>query len=82
MGKTEKTPITINDKQYMFEDLTQEQQVIVNHLADLDRKLGGMRFNLDQLQIGRNAFMSMLEASIAKSEAEAEQPVAADGQPA
>jgi len=64
--ENKKTPITINDKDYQFEDMTQEQQVLVNHVADLDRKLSSARFNVDQLQVGRNAFMSMLEQSLQK----------------
>ena len=68
MGKNEKTPITINDVEYQFEDMTQEQQALVNHVADLDRKLASAKFNLDQLQVGRNAFMSMLEQSLVKEE--------------
>jgi hypothetical protein len=31
--------ITIDDVEYQFEDMTQEQQMLVNHVADLDRKL-------------------------------------------
>jgi hypothetical protein len=26
--------------------------MLVNHVADLDRKLGSARFNVDQLQVG------------------------------
>ena len=37
MGKNEKTPIVINDKEYLVEDLTQEQQAMVNHISDFDR---------------------------------------------
>jgi hypothetical protein len=64
MGKNEKTPITINDKEYMVEDLTQEQQTMLNHINDLDRKLSSARFNLDQLTIGREAFINMLASSV------------------
>ena len=39
MGKNEKTPITIDDIEYQYEDMTPEQQTIINHIADLDRKL-------------------------------------------
>jgi hypothetical protein len=66
MGKNEKTPITINDKEYHFEDLTQEQQVLFNHCIDLDRKIGSAGFNLDQLNVGKNAFIKLLEESLAK----------------
>jgi hypothetical protein len=64
MGKNEKTPITINDKEYFVEDLTQEQQTMLNHINDLDRKLSSARFNLDQLSIGRDAFVNMLAKSV------------------
>jgi hypothetical protein len=64
MGKNEKTPIVINDKEYLVEDLTQEQQAMVNHISDLDRKLSSARFNLDQLTVGRQAFVDMLTKSL------------------
>ena len=64
MGKNKKTPIVINDKEYLIEDLTQEQQAMVNHVADLDRKLSSARFNVDQLSVGREAFVNMLARSL------------------
>ena len=66
--ENKKTPITIDGVEYQFEDMTPEQQALVNHVADLDRKLGSARFNLDQLSVGRNAFMQMLAESLAKPE--------------
>lgn len=68
MGKNEKTPITIDGVEYKFEDLTQEQQMLVNHVADLDRKLASARFNVDQLQVGRDAFYGMLKTALEKKE--------------
>jgi len=64
MGQDKKTPITIDDKQYVFEDMTQDQQTMVNHIADLDRKLDSARFNLDQLAVGKQAFVNMLKTSL------------------
>jgi hypothetical protein len=66
MGKDKKTPIVINDVEYLFEDMTQEQQLIVNHVADLDRKIASSQFNLDQLSVGKQAFIKMLEEALAK----------------
>ena len=71
MAKDKKT-ITINDKEYTEEQLTDEQKVLINHITDLDRKVGSTQFNLDQLQVGRKAFMSLLEASLEAQEVEAE----------
>jgi len=56
--------ITINDKEYTEDQLTNQQKVIINHLTDLDRKIGSTQFNLDQLTVGKNAFMSMLNESL------------------
>ena len=64
MGKNEKTSITINDKQYFVEDLTNEQRIMFNHIADLDRKLASSAFNMDQLKVGRDAFSNMLATSV------------------
>ena len=64
MGKNEKTPITINDKEYFIEDLTDEQKILFNHVADLDRKIGNAAFNMDQLKVGRVAFADRLVASV------------------
>lgn len=69
MGKKEKTPVTINDKEYFVEDLTEEQQLMINHINDLDRKVNSVRFNLDQLNVGRSAFVDMLTNSLNAEEA-------------
>ena len=66
MGKKKTTPITINDVEYVFEDMEPEQQAMVNHCADLDRKIKSTQFNLDQLSVGKDAFVNMLANSIQK----------------
>lgn len=68
MGKNEKTPITIDDVEYQYEDMTPEQQTIVNHIADLDRKLNSAKFNVDQLEVGKQAFVGMLTESLKTEE--------------
>ena len=64
MTEKKTTSITIDDTEYTYEDMTPEQQVLVNHVADLDRKIRSARFNLDQLQVGRDAFMNALTKSL------------------
>jgi hypothetical protein len=63
---TEKKPnvITIDDKEYTEDQLSDEQKVMINHISDLDRKVGSTQFNLDQLNVGRQAFMNMLKSSL------------------
>jgi hypothetical protein len=64
MGKNEKTPVTIDGVEFKFEDMSQQQQMLLNHVADLDRKLDSAKFNVDQLQVGRDAFFRMLKDSL------------------
>ena len=68
MGEKKTTPIIIDDVEYVYEDMTQEQQVLVNHIADLDRKIGSTQFNLDQLQVGKKAFIDMLKSALEDKE--------------
>ena len=65
--------ITIDDKEYAVDDLSQEQVALVNHVADLDRKIGSSQFNLDQLSVGRSAFMNILTESLNKDETDSEE---------
>ena len=64
MGNEKKTPVTIDGVEFKFEDMTKQQQMLLNHVADLDRKLDSARFNVDQLQVGRDAFFRMLKDSL------------------
>jgi hypothetical protein len=64
MGEKKTTPIVVNDVEYTFEDMTSEQQTIVNHCADLDRKIKSSQFNIDQLMVGKDAFVTMLSSSL------------------
>tara|TARA_R110000796_G_scaffold53656_2_gene125946 strand:- start:297 stop:500 length:204 start_codon:yes stop_codon:yes gene_type:complete len=65
MSKTQKEQtITINDKEYKESDFNAEQVVLINHVSDLDRKINSSKFNLEQLQFGRDAFMSKLTESL------------------
>jgi hypothetical protein len=75
MGEKKTTPITIDDVEYTFEDMKPEQQAMINHIADLDRKIGSTQFNLDQLQVGKQAFVNMLKSSLTEVVEKAETEV-------
>ena len=68
----EQQSVVINDVEYKPEDLNEEQVMLVNHVADLDRKIQGSMFNLDQLQGGREFFMKKLEKALEDKDEEAE----------
>jgi enoyl reductase-like protein len=78
MGKNEKTPITVNDKEYIIEDMNDTQKAYLNHVNDLGRKMDNARFNLDQLAIGREKFVELLADALENpAEVEEAQEVAA-----
>jgi len=66
MGQDKKTPIKIDDVEYIFEDMTQEQQELFNHCVDLDRKIDSSRFNLYQISINKQTFFNMLQDALNK----------------
>ena len=67
--ENEKSPVlTIEDKQYYQEDLNDEQLLMLTHVQDLDRKINSSKFNLQQLQFGKQAFLDAITASIKKEE--------------
>jgi len=64
MAEKQTKTVTINGTEYTEDQLTDQQKVMINHVADLDRKIGSTQFNLDQLQVGKQAFMDMLTKSL------------------
>ena len=60
--------ITLFDKEYKESELSDEQKVMINHVADLERKIQSSEFNLQQLRFGKQAFLDALKASIKKDE--------------
>jgi len=79
MGKNEKTPITVNEKEYFVEDMNEAQTVWLNHLNDFDRKLGNAYFNVDQLNLGRQKALELLANALENpEEVEEAQEVAAE----
>jgi hypothetical protein len=60
--------IEINGTEYTEDQLTDQQKVIINHIGDLDRKIRSTQFNLDQLTVGRDAFVNMLTQSLEQTD--------------
>ena len=60
----EKPVITIDNKEFNIKDMTGEQQAMINHINDLDRKIAQSQFNLEQLTFGKNAFVNSLSQSL------------------
>ena len=74
MAKKEKEKPVLNfdDKEYVIEDMTDEQKMMVNHLNDLQNKQNTNQFMADQLRVGKEAFIAMLRESLNAEPEEAE----------
>ena len=69
MAKKEKKPVlNLDDKEYIIEDMTDEQKMMVNHINDIQNKQNSNQFIADQLSVGKEAFINMLRESLAKPE--------------
>ena len=64
--------VTIDGTEYDPNDFTDQQRMLLEHCFDLDRKLASCRFQLDQLNVGKDAFLKMLKDSLEQTPAEAE----------
>ena len=62
--KKEKPVLNLDDKEYVIEDMTDEQKIMVQHINDLQNKQNTNAFISDQLQVGKEAFINLLRASL------------------
>jgi len=70
--KKEKPVLNLDDKEYVIEDMTDEQKAMVNHINDLQNKQNTNAFMADQLQVGKEAFINMLRTSLTEEPEEVE----------
>ncbi len=71
MAEEKEKTVVINGAEHNAADLSQEQVVWLNHVADLENKIRQIAFTLEQAHGGRNHFLGLLTASLeAKAEPE------------
>ena len=66
MGEKQAKPLTIDGVEYDTNTFTEEQVLLTNHCLDLDRKIASAQFQIQQLQVGKDAFIKMLKESLEK----------------
>ena len=66
--KKEKPVLNLDDKEYIIEDMTDEQKMMVNHINDLQNKQNTNQFIADQLSVGKEAFINMLRKALEEPE--------------
>ena len=70
--KEKKRVLNLDDKEYVIEDMTDEQKMMVNHINDIQNKQNSNQFIADQLSVGKEAFINMLRQSLNDEVVEAE----------
>jgi len=70
--KEQKPVLNLDDKEYVIEDMTDEQKMMVNHINDLQNKQNTNQFMADQLAVGKEAFINLLRTSLEAPEEEVE----------
>ena len=62
--------VTIDGVEHDANTFTEEQVLLLNHCMDLDRKIASTQFQLQQLQVGKDAFLKMLKDQLAAPQPE------------
>jgi len=75
MGNNTKPQIVIDGVEYDFDTFSDQQKVLLDHVADLERKVASAKFNLDQLSVGRDSFLNMLKQSLIESATDVQEKV-------
>jgi hypothetical protein len=60
--------VTIDNVEYDANNFNEEQVALFNHCLDLDRKIGSTNFQLQQLNVGKDAFIKMLKTALEPKE--------------
>ena len=60
--------VTIDGVEHDANTFTEQQILLLNHTIDLDRKIGSTQFQLQQLQVGKDAFLKMLKDDLDEPE--------------
>jgi hypothetical protein len=58
--------VTIDGVEHDANTFTEQQVLLLNHCVDLDRKIASTNFQIQQLQVGKDAFLKLLKDDLAK----------------
>ena len=66
--KEQKPVLNLDGKEYDINDMTDDKKVIISHVQDIARKIESTKFNLQQMEIGKDAFVKMLKDELTKDD--------------
>ena len=62
--KEEKPVLSLEGKEYVIEDMTDEEKQMINHINDMQNKINTNVFIHEQLEVGKEAFIVRLRESL------------------
>jgi len=60
--------LVLDEKEYKINSMKDEEKLVVAHINDLNRKIDNAKFNLQQMEMGRQSFVSNLKNSLEAEE--------------
>ena len=68
--KEDKPVLNLDGKEYVIEDMSDEEKQMINHINDMQNKINTNAFMREQLEVGKEAFIVRLRESLNAEEAE------------
>lgn len=65
---SEQRKVTIDKTEYNFDELKQEQQILVEHIENCRRQKANIAFQMDRENVAEGAFAKMLTESFEEKE--------------
>ena len=68
--KEDKPVLNLDGKEYVIEDMTDEEKQMINHINDMQNKINTNGFMREQLEVGKEAFIGMLRVALNEEKVE------------
>ena len=62
----DKPVLTLNDKNYVIEDLSDQAKYCLAQIQDLEQQIGQSKARLDQLEVAKRGFTDLLTGEVEK----------------
>ena len=62
----DKPVLTLNDKNYVIEDLSDQAKYCVAQIQDLEQQIGQSKARLDQLEVAKRGFTDLFTGEVEK----------------
>ena len=64
--------LTLDEQEYVIDDMSDDEKMLLNHINDMQNKINTNQFMRDQLEVGKEAFISKLRESLEAEPEEAD----------